>query len=139
MNSFSKGTSWNCLHMQVFWPGMLLFQGALPWISVTKKVHTIHRVMFRPGFLFRSAGKKLKEKLGKNSRKLGKNSRKLEKNSRKIGKTPGKSKIFAIFLRKWRNLQKEIKYFGENPMILAGKTQEFYRKTQEISKILNIQ
>ena len=81
----------------------------------------------KTGFLFRSAEKKLKEKLGKNSRKM-------KKNSRKIEKTQGKRTIFTfswvnkeICRKKSRIFEKNLWFLLENSRIFAEKLKNFQK------------
>ena len=88
----------------------------------------------RQASVFARQKKKLKEKLGKNSRKMEKNSRKMEKNSRKIEKTPGNSKIFTFSLKNEEICTTKSNNFEENPMNFAGKLKNFTEKLKKFQK-----
>ena len=78
------------------------------WVQLLK---TIDQASF-----FAHQKKKLKQKLGKNSRKIEENSRKMEKNSREIEKTPRKRKIFTTIHKNLKIFAEKLKDFVRKPM-----------------------
>ena len=79
--------------------------------SLTDFVTNGRKFHYIPGFLFRSPEKKLKQKLGKNSRKSKKTQGKLRKTQGKLRKSLGKGQFFLKILRTSQNCPCSAQYY----------------------------